>query len=160
MKYISDDVEEFVRVNQTGLLCVCLLLVICWLTSGTAVNNSVSKPSRKIPNEAEIPYNLQVMDEMNVPPRLKEIMICESFGGIQSYTDGTPLLGRENPNDKGIAQINIVHWAEAKELGFDLDTLRGNIRYAIFLFEREGDKPWNSSKVCWQRSATYLAYNR
>ncbi len=79
---------------------------------------------------------------------------CES-GYYQSDNNGGPLLGRKNRDDSydlGAAQINSCHWQEARKLGFDLESLEGNLGYANLLFEREGLRPWYSSKACWGKN--------
>jgi hypothetical protein len=47
-------------------------------------------------------------------------------------------------------QINTrFHEATATEMGIDLESLNGNLEYAKYLYEKEGTKPWVSSKACW-----------
>lgn len=137
------------------------LLVIVWLLAGCWLMTNISKKSyRPLPNKAEIARNMKVMDEMGIPPRLKAIILCES-DGIHSNADGSVLQGKVDPDDTGIAQINKrFHLQKSISLGYDIETLEGNLGYALYLFEREGDKPWDSSGRCWRQSATYIAYNR
>jgi hypothetical protein len=78
---------------------------------------------------------------------------CES--NLQQFnSDGEVLISRTS--DKGVLQINQVHWERAEELGFDLDTIDGNIGYAKLLKEQRGTGDWYMSKHCWQ---PILAYN-
>ena len=75
------------------------------------------------------------------------IINCES-GFVHYKSDGTILKGNVTPHDGGVAQINKdYHEAEAKRLGYDLDTIYGNLGYARHLFEREGHTPWVCKKV-------------
>ena len=67
---------------------------------------------------------------------LWRIAECESHWEQDAYNKKT--------NDKGIFQINIVHWAKAQE-----DTWQGNIDYALELYLEEGTGPWKSSRRCW-----------
>jgi hypothetical protein len=45
--------------------------------------------------------------------------------------------------------IASVHRHEARKLGFDIDTLKGNLRYAFHLYKQEGTRPWRASRSCW-----------
>lgn len=83
------------------------------------------------------------------PAILVPIAICES--GINQYNDkGEVLRNPTNPHVVGIFQISTYwHSEEAKALGYDLLTPKGNIAFALWLFHKEGTKPWNASKLCW-----------
>ena len=73
---------------------------------------------------------------------------CES--GIRQFNeDGTVLTSRTS--DKGIFQINQVHWKKAKELNLDIDTIDGNIAYAKLLKENNGTRDWHMSAHCWKK---------
>ena len=39
----------------------------------------------------------------------------------------------------------------AEKLGLNLKTLRGNMAYAKYLYEKEGVAPWKSSSSCWDK---------
>lgn len=73
---------------------------------------------------------------------------CES--GLRQFNDqGTVLISPTS--DKGLFQINQVHWSEAKKRGIDLDTVDGNIAFAKILKEEGGTQPWFMSKNCWSK---------
>ena len=77
------------------------------------------------------------------------IAYCES--GMRQFNNGKVLSGVVNNKDKGVFQINEkYHLERSKSLGLDIHTTQGNIDYAIWLMEREGDKHWNASKPCWK----------
>jgi hypothetical protein len=81
-------------------------------------------------------------------PELSKIAQCES-GMRQFNSDGTVLLGRVNPMDVGILQINLqYHGQRAQELGIDLYTLEGNIEYGFLLYQEQGATPWKWSNPC------------
>ena len=84
-------------------------------------------------------------------PVLTEIAKCESrFRHFNSA--GTVLEGKKNRYDRGVMQINILYHAEtAEELGLDIHDLDDNVRYARYLYEKQGAKPWLSSSACWAR---------
>lgn len=89
-------------------------------------------------------------------PALIPICSCESTGRPdlvprQFGDDGKPLLGKVNPSDIGMCQINRYwHEAEAIKRGIDLATAEGNVEFANLLYAREGTVPWNWSKAtCW-----------
>jgi hypothetical protein len=71
---------------------------------------------------------------------------CES--GLRQFdSEGNVLMSPTN--DKGIFQINWVHWETAQKLGYDLDTFKGNLGYAKYLKERNGTDDWYMSSHCW-----------
>lgn len=83
-------------------------------------------------------------------PEQSKVMLkiahCES--GIRQFNeDGSVLISKTA--DKGIFQINQVHWDNAKKLGIDIDTIDGNIAYARYLYDRNGTRDWYMSKKCW-----------
>ena len=52
--------------------------------------------------------------------------------------------------DTGILQINSsVHGKRAKQLGYNLNTLEGNLGYGLLLYQEEGVRPWSASAFCW-----------
>ena len=82
-------------------------------------------------------------------PIMIQIAKCESTFR-QLDKDGDIRRGRVNNNDVGVMQINeIYHLDQSIEKNYDIYTLEGNAAYARDLYERQGTKPWNSSKACW-----------
>lgn len=93
-------------------------------------------------------------DVLQDHPVLREIALCES-GSRQFNDDGSVVTGRINPKDIGILQINLdYHGRRAEELGIDLRSLGGNIRFGIILYEEQGTAPWIWSKPCWEKKVT------
>jgi len=87
-------------------------------------------------------------------PVMVEIARCESKFR-QFSDDGTPLRGGWGGGMVGVFQIyESVHAKSAETLGFDLQTLEGNLGYAKHLFKAEGTSPWNSAKSCWGETVT------
>lgn len=85
-------------------------------------------------------------------PVLAEIARCESQ--FRQYDEkGVVLRGEVIPADVGIMQINErFHQSISESLGYDIKTIEGNLSYAQYLYEKEGTKPWNSSKKCWGKA--------
>lgn len=78
-----------------------------------------------------------------------DIASCESHFR-QLNKDGNILRGEQNPLDVGAFQINEhYHLEAAKKMGLDIETLEGNIKYARYLYDTQGTKPWNWSRACW-----------
>lgn len=83
-------------------------------------------------------------------PVLARIAFCES-ALRHNDKDGSVLRGRVDSRDIGIMQINErYHGDTARNLGYDIYTLRGNLAYARYLFEKQGVKPWSASEACWE----------
>lgn len=75
---------------------------------------------------------------------------CEGkFYQIDPKT-GEALRGYINPLDRGVFQINEhYHLADSIAMGIDIMTLDGNIKYARYLYDHQGTRPWNWSRACW-----------
>ena len=82
-------------------------------------------------------------------PVLIEIAECEStFRHWDPYT-GEPL---SNPNSSATGAMQLMasyHREPASNLGWDIDTLEGNLAYAEYLYDTEGVTPWDASRYCW-----------
>lgn len=85
-------------------------------------------------------------------PLMAEIAKCESR--FRQYdTTGEVLRGKVNANDVGALQINeTYHSKRAEKLGYDLETLQGNMAYARLLYIESGPQPWSASHPCWGKS--------
>ena len=84
-------------------------------------------------------------------PILTKIAECESRYRHLNL-NGDVLKGEENIYDRGVMQINILyHASTAEELGLNIHNLDDNVRYARYLYEKEGAKPWMSSSACWAK---------
>ena len=82
-------------------------------------------------------------------PVMIEIARCES--AFRQYTDsGNVLRGGASGGMVGIFQFfESIHAVPAKNLGFDITTLDGNLGYAKHVYTSEGTVPWNPAKGCW-----------
>lgn len=82
-------------------------------------------------------------------PIMQKIAFCEST--LRQYgANGSVLRGKVDSDDVGVMQINKrYHKKAADKLGYDLYTLEGNMKYALWLYEKEGTRPWNASRPCW-----------
>jgi len=82
-------------------------------------------------------------------PILVDIARCESHFR-QTDSEGNLIRGKVNRYDVGVMQINeLYHLEKAEELGFDIHSLEGNLSFARYLYENEGERPWMSSSKCW-----------
>lgn len=90
-------------------------------------------------------------------PELLPICSCESVGVPDAVPqhfnkDGTVIRGKVNSDDIGMCQINLkYHKAVADKMDLDLFKEDDNIKYANYLYNKQGTKPWNWSKKCWQK---------
>jgi hypothetical protein len=91
-------------------------------------------------------------------PILAEIARCESE--FRQYGSDGPLRGRVNSKDVGVMQINEkYHSARSRQLGMDIHTLEGNLKYGALLYQEQGSRPWSASRTCWGKAAATLATN-
>ena len=86
-------------------------------------------------------------------PLLAEVSRCESgFRQIDAKT-GKTLRGIKNNKDVGAMQINeYYHGETAKKMGLDLHTLEDNLKFARYLYEKNGARDWLASSPCWSHS--------
>ncbi len=98
-------------------------------------------------------------------PLMIVIAKCESGGGLsgsprQFGPDGSYLKGRQVPADTGVLQVNkTYHLARSQKLGYDIETLAGNMGYARLLQKEQGYWPWISSWPCWGKSPLAANFN-
>ena len=87
-------------------------------------------------------------------PIMIQVAKCESsFRHLDR--DGEIHRGVVNSADVGVMQINErYHLERSEEEDYNIYTLEGNTAYARDLYERQGIKPWNSSKPCWGKYLT------
>lgn len=87
-------------------------------------------------------------------PVLARIAWCESRMRHHGK-DGKILRGEIDSDDIGVMQINTrYHQEKADELNIDIYSLQGNLIYAEYLYEKQGTRPWNASRTCWDRIAS------
>lgn len=93
--------------------------------------------------------NREVESYFSDIPELSAVAYCESrYRHVDQ--DGNLFRGIVNNKDVGVMQINeYYHLEKAKELGFDIYTLKGNMAYARHIYEEQGLQPWMSSSPCW-----------
>jgi len=90
-------------------------------------------------------------------PILVDIARCESTFR-QFHKDGTLVRGRVDSADIGVMQINLrYHGETAEKMGIDLETVKGNVEYGQYLYNKFGTKPWSASEKCWSKRSSELA---
>ena len=109
-------------------------------------NNTQSKTAIEKP----ITLESYVREYFKETPILAEVARCESTFR-QFNTKGEVIRGMVNKSDLGLMQVNeYYHGKKADELGFDLETIDGNLAYAKYLYDKEGLAPWSASAKCWK----------
>lgn len=106
----------------------------------------------KIPETTETKPVLKIAytDKEIFPEILNRIAFCES-NGKQFDENGQVVRGKENPNDIGKYQINLLfHLETSQKMGLDIFTEEGNEKYALYLYKKNGAKDWLASKECWK----------
>jgi hypothetical protein len=92
-----------------------------------------------------------VIDEFGADSVMVNVASCESRYR-QFKPDGTLFRGIQNPKDVGVFQVNEYYHLEAsKKMGIDIYTIEGNIRYARYLYSKNGTRDWNWSKPMWSK---------
>ena len=88
----------------------------------------------------------------SAPAIMVKIAQCESRA--QQFTSEGKVVYNPKSGDFGVFQINKMHLKTAQNMGLDVMTLEGNIRYALHLYSKNGTRDWNSSKACWAPEGT------
>jgi hypothetical protein len=103
-------------------------------------------------NEDPLPIEVQIEQVFKENAKImKRVAFCES--SLNHYDqNGKVLRGKVDSRDSGLYQINeFYHLEKSKELGLDIYTPEGNIKYAKYLLDTQGLNPWNASKKCWNK---------
>lgn len=96
----------------------------------------LSKEDLKLLIQTEFPNN----------QRMLSVAVCES--GIRHFAPITGTILTSKTNDLGLFQINSKTWLEkSKELGYDIYTVRGNIKMARYIYEVQGINAWVCNKL-------------
>lgn len=83
----------------------------------------------------------------SMPIELQKIALCES-GGKHDIKGKTI---KSKTGDLGIMQISEkYHGISAKNLQLNLHNPNDNMKFALWLYEKEGLRPWKASRKCWQ----------
>ena len=126
------------------------------VSTTTAPGVTINKEEKIIKNNLYTKKQLELKEKASVYfkdyPILVKIAGCESQ--FRQYdSEGKVLQGKVNKGDLGLMQINkYYHSEKSDELGFDIETVEGNMAYAKYLYEKEGEKPWLSSSKCWKQA--------
>jgi hypothetical protein len=130
---------------------------IVWWTSKEIQRVQYSKII--IPNEL-VRWKLYLFKELEYDYSsfkiLNAIAQCES-GWNQFDKDGKIL---KNNGNFGIFQINkLAHLKTYRNLGIDIENPYGNIKFAVFLYQRDGISPWYKwSGHCWYSKVSNLLH--
>ena len=122
------------------------------VTALPKVENSSYKVVKEISNseiETTMSTETYIRQYFSDIPIMIQIARCESTFR-QLDDDGGVHRGRAVREDVGVMQINeTYHLNTAEKRNFNIYTIEGNTAYARDLYERQGTRPWNSSKPCW-----------
>jgi hypothetical protein len=140
----------FARKRQT--LNLKFMFPILILLAGAAFTAPVALADSAaiVPPTVQNPETMReyVQEYFKDTPILAAIAECESHMR-QFGKDGEVI---KNPKSTAIGVMQIMsslHIETAEELGLDITTTEGNLAYAQYLYDKQGTKPWNSSKSCW-----------
>jgi flagellar capping protein FliD len=132
------------KINPQAIVFILALSIFGPITT---VAEASSKTTTEFFTQAE--SEAKVRTFFKDTPVMTEIARCESE--FRQYTDnGNVLRGGSANGMIGVFQFfESIHTPIAKELGFDLATLDGNLAYAKHLFQSEGTNPWEPARSCW-----------
>lgn len=136
MKYIK-------QLATLYLLAIVLVVTLVTHLKAEAYQSVQLRPLTEI-EEAKLYLFEQLNSDVNKYNLMSRIAYAESDFNQDAYNSET--------HDVGIFQVNEgYHLERSKELGYDIYTYRGNIDYAVTLYERSGTSPWKASKARWSK---------
>jgi hypothetical protein len=133
--------------------------------SGT-VTSTLASETYAFPSSLRNNEDAKVMYDYfatNLHPAREAFEMFTTCGKESSYrqfeADGvTPLLGKTDIADTGICQINERIWGEkSDELGYDINTLEGNLKMALWIREHEGLGKWKKMREAKEATSSILA---
>jgi hypothetical protein len=131
-------------------LTSAIILLVTSLYGGPADIAIAQEVTNDTKSENPVTLENYVREYFRETPILAEVARCESTFRQMDQKTGEALRGKVNKSDIGLMQVNeYYHGEKASELGFDLETVNGNLDYAKYLYDKEGTTPWNASKKCW-----------
>lgn len=131
------------------MLALGFVSVVAWAVYiGGKINTNTVYADKEVIKEVGIKFE-------DIPMLVK---ICKAeSGGKQFKANGDVVRGMVNPSDIGYCQINeYINNDEARRLGYDIYTEKGNKEYAVHLFLTRGTEPWNSSRHLWCKGCKQL----
>lgn len=134
-------------MNIKSLIACTIVVASITAPLSTVLAATSTTPATEFLTPVEV--EVKVRDYFKDVPVMIEIARCESK--FRQYTDsGNVLRGGASGGMIGIFQFfESVHTVPAKNLGFDLATVDGNLGYARHLYEAQGTTPWDPAKDCW-----------
>ena len=129
---------------KTSLIIFTLLII-----SGFAPDAMAASSSTPATTTSAQTTQAAVQEYFADIPVMIEIARCESKFR-QFANSGNVLRGGAGDQMVGVFQFfDRYHEDQAYELGFDIETLDGNLAYARHVYTTEGTDPWNSAQDCW-----------
>ena len=86
---------------------------------------------------------------VKLPDELLSVAWCES--GLKHEQNGK--IVKSKTKDYGLMQISHQWFDEAQDMGLNVLKKEDNIKFAIYLYEKNGLRDWRASQRCWQRLA-------
>ena len=142
---------------RTILAGTLLSLVVTLATPAHAQTATTTQSDTEIATTTSpIPFNQ--FDPVHVEAKVRTIFAdipvmikiakCES-NFRQFDSSGNPLYGGTG-GMVGVFQVAAaVHNKASRGLNYDINSLDGNLAYALYLYENEGTVPWLASAHCW-----------
>lgn len=91
--------------------------------------------------------------EASIPTILQKIGECES-GNNQFRSDGTVVRNAGSSATGRFQIMSSLHRANAESLGLNIDTEEGNIKFALYLYSKNGTRDWEADPAsynCWSQ---------
>lgn len=133
--------KKVVGITKRILATSAITLGVAWVAVG-ALHIGMTQ-AKTVEVEKEVIK--QVMIKWSDIPML--VRICKAESGLTQFEkNGDVFRGRIDKSDIGKCQINErYNNDEARRLGYDIYTEKGNEEFAVYLFLNRGTQPWLAS---------------
>ena len=136
------NLSMFKILKITYILFV-LLLVVMSQTGKVQAAENVSTTTAETSTSTLKTVEERVREYFSDVPVMIDIARCES--NFRQFNDSGSVLRGGGGDFIGIFQISErTHSDSAKVLGFDLETVEGNMGYSKYLYKQSGASPWSS----------------
>ena len=125
-------------------------------TSTTPAFQASQTPTQ-VHKATQVEVKAQVETLFSDIPVMSAIAKCES--NFRQFTDSGNVLHGGAGTMIGVFQFDEdVHASNALALGYNINTVEGNLGYARYLYTKQGTDPWVSSLSCWKNySNSFIA---
>ena len=141
------------KISTIAVFIVSIFFIQPVIMLAATTSAATSTEASAATNHNAVAVEKKVREYFADIPVMIEIARCESK--FRQFTDsGVVLRGGGSEGMIGIFQFyEVIHKQAALALGFDINTVEGNLGYARHLYDQSGSTPWAS---CVPKAAPFM----